>query len=98
MVILEIARTPDTSMKKPKDMRPYWHANLRIVAVLLAIWFGVGYCGSIFFIESLNTIKIGNLGLGFWLAQQGSIFVFVVLVLVYALWMDRLDRRFDVGD
>ena len=85
-------------MKKPKDMRAYWHANLRVVAVLLAIWFCVGYCGSIFFIEALNTYQIGNLGLGFWLAQQGSIFVFVILVLVYALWMDRLDRQFDVGE
>ena len=85
-------------MKKPKDMRVYWHANLRVVAILLAIWFGVGYGCSIFFIESLNTIQIGSVGLGFWLAQQGSIFVFVILVLIYALWMDRLDRQFDVGE
>ena len=85
-------------MKQPKELRAYWHANLRIVAILLAIWFGVGFCCSIFFIESLNTITIGNLGLGFWFAQQGSIFVFVILVLAYALWMDRLDRKFDVGD
>jgi putative solute:sodium symporter small subunit len=85
-------------MKQPKDMRAYWFANLRIVAFLLAIWFGVGFCCSIFFIDSLNSIQIGKVGLGFWFAQQGSIFVFVILVLVYALWMDRLDRKFDVGE
>ena len=85
-------------MNKPKDMRAYWFANLRIVAFLLAIWALVGFGCSIFFIDSLNTFKIGKLGLGFWFAQQGSIYVFVILVLVYALWMDRLDRKFDVGE
>ncbi|MFK7769666.1 MAG: DUF4212 domain-containing protein [Mariniblastus sp.] len=85
-------------MKKPKDMREYWYANLRVVAVLLTIWFVVAYGISIFFIDSMNTIQIGNVGLGFWFAQQGSIYVFVVLVLVYALWMDMLDRKFDVGE
>ena len=84
--------------KKPKDMRAYWFANLRIVALLLTVWFIVGFCCSIFFIDSLNSIQIGKLGLGFWFAQQGSIFVFVILVLIYAVWMDRLDRRFDVGE
>lgn len=85
-------------MNKPKDVRAYWFANLRVVTLLLLIWLVVGYGCSIFFIETLNKIQIGNVGLGFWFAQQGSIFVFVMLVLVYALWMDRLDRQFDVGD
>lgn len=87
-------------MSKPgkKDLHQYWKDNLRIVAVLLFIWFVVGYCCSIFFIEQLNQVKVGQIGLGFWFAQQGSIFVFISLVLVYALWMDRLDRKYDVGD
>ena len=51
-----------------------------------------------FLIEPLNRIRIGEIGLGFWFAQQGSIFTFVLLVLVYAIWMDRLDRRHDVGE
>ena len=50
------------------------------------------------FIEQLNTIRIGGVGLGFWFAQQGSIFVFVLLVLAYAVRMDRLDRQYDVGE
>ena len=76
----------------------YWKSNLVAVATLLTIWFGVGYVCSIFFIDWMNTIKIGNVGLGFWFSQQGSIFVFVLLVLAYALWMDRLDRKHGVGE
>lgn len=64
----------------------------------MSIWFVVAFCISIFFIEPLNSFTIGKLGLGFWFAQQGSIFVFIVLVLAYALLMDRLDRKFDVDE
>ncbi len=85
-------------MASPKDLRKYWNENIRIVLFLLAIWFAVGFGASILFIEQLNQIKIGNLGLGFWFAQQGSIFVFILLVLAYAIWMDRLDRKYGVGD
>jgi putative solute:sodium symporter small subunit len=81
-----------------QNARRYWIANLKIVSVLMGIWFLVGYVASIFGIEWLNQFKIGNLGLGFWMAQQGSIFVFVVLVFVYAIWMDWLDRKHEVGD
>ena len=82
----------------PHDKNSYWRSNIRAVAFLLSIWFLVGFCGSIFFIERLNEAKVGQVGLGFWMAQQGSIFVFVILVLAYALWMDRLDRKHDVGE
>ena len=81
-----------------QDARNYWKANLRTVVLLLAIWFVVGFVCSILFIEPLNGFKIGKIGLGFWFAQQGSIFVFVLLVLSYAIWMDRLDRKYDVGE
>ena len=80
------------------NSKRYWLANLRIVSILMTIWFLVAYGASIFGIEWLNQIKIGQLGLGFWMAQQGSIYVFVVLVFVYAIWMDRLDRKFNEGD
>ena len=85
-------------MSKSKDPQGYWRSNVRAVVVLLTIWFIVGYLCSIFFIDALNGIKIGQVGLGFWFAQQGSIYAFVVLVLAYAVWMDRLDRKHDVGD
>lgn len=85
-------------MNKEKNKNDYWKANLRVVAVLLSIWFVAAFCCSIFFITPLNAIKIGQVGLGFWIAQQGSIFVFVGLVLIYALWMDRLDSKFGLRD
>ncbi|MEM7455157.1 MAG: DUF4212 domain-containing protein [Planctomycetota bacterium] len=76
----------------------YWLKNIRLVSILLAIWFVAGFVLSIFFIDVLNGIKIGNVGLGFWMAQQGSIYIFVVLVLVYALLMDRIDRSAEGAD
>lgn len=78
--------------------KSYWKANLRIVVFLLLIWFLAGFVFSIFGIDFLNRFRIGNLGLGFWMAQQGSIYIFVVLVLVYAVAMDRLDKRYREGD
>ena len=86
------------SDKRKAELQMYWRDNIRVVSFLLFIWFAVAYGCSIFCIELLNQIQIGNVGLGFWFAQQGSIFVFVILVLVYALWMDRLDRKYDVGE
>jgi putative solute:sodium symporter small subunit len=76
--------------------RAYWRANLRVMAILLCIWFGVSFVLGIIAVEPLNAVHIGGFPLGFWFAQQGSIYVFIVLILVYALWMDRIDRRFDV--
>lgn len=87
-----------TTKLNSSDLKQYWRENIKIVSILLTIWFVVGYCFSIFFIEQLNQIQIGNVGLGFWFAQQGSIYVFIVLVLVYALWMDRLDRKYGVNE
>ncbi len=73
----------------------YWKSNLRVVVTLLIIWFGVG-CGlSIFAVEWLNQFKIGGFPLGFWMAQQGAIYVFIVLILVYSILMDRLDSRYN---
>ena len=76
----------------------YWKDNLIVVSILLFIWFVVGFGCGIFQIDNLNNFKVGKLGLGFWIAQQGAIFVFVLIVLAYALWMDRLDRKHGVGD
>ena len=78
------------------DRRAYWRANLRVMAILLVIWFGVSYGLGIFFVEKLNLYHVAGFPLGFWFSQQGSIYVFVVLVLVYARWMDRIDARFGV--
>lgn len=77
-----------------ENARAYWKANLRYLVILLTIWFLVSYGAGILFKDYLNTIKIGGFQLGFWFAQQGSIFVFVALIFVYVYLMNRLDRKF----
>lgn len=76
----------------------YWRANLTLLAVLLVIWFVVSYGFGILLVEPLNSISLGGYKLGFWFAQQGSIYVFLVLIFVYAWAMNRLDRKFNVHE
>ena len=71
----------------------YWRAQMRRIAVLLAIWGAVAFGLAIFGAPSLNAVSLGGIPLGFWWAQQGSIFVFVLLILAYAILSDRADRR-----
>lgn len=73
--------------------RAYWKKNLQYLAGLLAIWFIVSYGCAIVFVNHLDKIKIGGFRLGFWFAQQGSIYVFVVLIFIYVFLMNRLDKR-----
>lgn len=68
------------------------------MTILLAIWFVVGYVFGIFIVEPLNTIRLGGFPLGFWFAQQGSIYVFVVLIFVYCALMKKLDKEYDVDE
>ena len=76
----------------------YWSANLRLVALCLVIWFVVSYLFGIILVEPLNSISLGGYKLGFWFAQQGSIYVFCALILVYVILMNRLDAKFDVSE
>jgi len=76
----------------------YWKANLRLVTILLVIWFVVSYGFGIILAEPLNAIRIGGVGLGFWFAQQGSIYTFVALIFVYAHQMNKLDKKFGVSE
>jgi len=76
----------------------YWKANLRLLVICLTIWFVVSYLFGIILVNQLNAIRIGGVGLGFWFAQQGSIYVFVALIFVYAWRMNKLDRQFDVHE
>ena len=76
----------------------YWKANIRLVTILLIIWFTVSYLFGIILVEPLNTIRIGGVGLGCWFAQQGSIFTFLILIFVYAIRMNTLDRKFNVHE
>lgn len=81
----------------PADPSGYWRSNLRLVAVLLAVWAIVSFGLSIVFVEPLNQTRLGGFPLGFWFAHQGSIYTFVVLIWIYAWAADRLARRHGVG-
>ena len=74
--------------------RTYWQATLRLMAILLAIWFSVSFGFGILLRDTLDRVSIGGAPLGFWFAQQGSILTFVVLIFVYAWAMNRLERRY----
>ena len=81
-----------------KNMTAYWKENLRYLVILLSIWFTVSYGLGIFFADSLNNIKLGGFKLGFWFAQQGSIYVFVILIFVYVYLMNKLDKKYGVDE
>lgn len=76
----------------------YWQANIKLMLKLLVIWFVVAYGCSILFVDLLNTIQIGGYKLGFWFAQQGSMYVFVALIFYYAKKIGDLDRQYGVEE
>lgn len=78
----------------------YWSRNIRYLGILLSVWFVVSYGFGIVFAESLNAMNLPgtNYPLGFWFAQQGSVYVFVVLIFIYVWLMNRLDVEFDVDE
>lgn len=83
------------SEKKATD---YWKANVRLLTGILVVWFIVSYVFGIILVEPLNNIHIGGYKLGFWFAQQGSIYVFVVLIFFYVWRMNKMDRDYDVHE
>ena len=88
----------DPQNQPEADHRPYWRANLKLMGVLLAIWFIVSFGFGILLVEPLNRIEFFGFKFGFWWAQQGSIYVFVVLIFIYAAAMRRIDRKHGVSD
>ncbi|WP_440958109.1 DUF4212 domain-containing protein [Oceanicaulis sp. LC35] len=89
---------PDDHMITESKFQKYWRANLNLMGVLLAIWFIVSYGFGILFRDVLDNFSIGGAPLGFWFAQQGAIYVFVVLIFVYSAMMHRIEQKFDVDD
>lgn len=77
-----------------KSRAQYWKKNLSYLVILLAIWFVSSYGLGIFLVDPLNEIHVGGFKLGFWFAQQGSIYVFVVLIFVYVRLMNKLDKKY----
>lgn len=78
--------------------KKYWHTNLRYMILLLLIWGIVSYGCGILFVEELNQFRIGGFPLGFWFAQQGAIYTFVVIIFVYYFLMQHLDKKYDVHE
>lgn len=91
---------PANSSPTAQKNQDYWRKNLRIVGVLLVIWATVSCGFGILLVDSLNTVRIPGTGfkLGFWFAQQGSIYVFVILIAIYVWVMNKLDREYGVAD
>jgi putative solute:sodium symporter small subunit len=79
---------------RERRLRAYWRANTALIRNLLLIWAFVSLGCSILFVPILNNLNFGSVPLGFWMAQQGSIFVFVILIFIYAIQMDKLDRKY----
>ena len=79
---------------KQQNATAYWKENLKYLVILLSIWFIVSYGAGIIFKDALNEIRLGGFKLGFWFAQQGSIYVFVILIFVYVRIMNELDKKY----
>lgn len=82
----------------PNQREAYWRANTALIRNLLIIWAVVSLGMSILFVQPLNTIRFFGVPFGFWMAQQGSIYVFVTLIFVYAVQMDKLDKKYNRKD
>ena len=72
----------------------YWKENLKYVGILLSVWFLVSFCFSILFKDFLDTFYLGGFKLGFWFAQQGSMYVFVILIFIYVYLINKLDKKY----
>ena len=80
-----------------KNAHQYWKSNIRIVLSLLAVWFFISFVCGILLVDVLDSIRFGGFKLGFWIAQQGAIFVFVALIYVYIHLMDKLDDEYKLN-
>lgn len=85
-------------MKKSENSKLYWRKNLQYLAILLSIWFTSSILCSIVFVEQLDKIQFWGYRLGFYFAQQASIWIFVEIIFIYAWLMNRLDKKFRIED
>lgn len=93
--------SPETGLSgdsETADSNAYWKANLRLLAILMIIWFAVSFGAGILLREWLDQFMLGGYPLGFWFAQQGSIYVFIVLIFIYTFCMRRLERKYKLED
>ena len=78
-----------------RSAQSYWKSNIRLVIALMCVWFFISFGCGIILADALDTIRFGGFKLGFWIAQQGAIFVFVALIYIYIYYMDKLDDRYE---
>ena len=88
----------DEEVLSEARVKAYWRANINLLLILLAVWFTVSYGFGILLVDWLNRISLFGFKLGFWWAQQGSIYTFVILIFVYVALIGRIDRKFGVDD
>ncbi|BCO20503.1 DUF4212 domain-containing protein [Alteromonas sp. McT4-15] len=86
------------AFRNEEDKKAYWRENLSLLAKLLVVWFIVSFGAGILFVDALNEIQFFGFKLGFWFAQQGSIYVFVALIFVYMAKMNAMDKRYGVDE
>jgi putative solute:sodium symporter small subunit len=86
------------SFQNQDAAKAYWRENVRLLIILLTIWFVVSFGAGILFVEQLNQIRIGGFKLGFWFAQQGSIYIFVMLIFFYVWKMNKIDKKYNVQE
>lgn len=89
---------PNNELTREARQQAYWSANLRLTLGLLAIWFVCSFGAGILLRDTLDQFSFGGAPLGFWFAQQGAIYIFVVLIFVYCAAMNRLERKYRIGD
>ena len=85
-------------MENSQNQKQYWKENIRLLFILLSIWYLVSFGAGILWVEELNAIRLGVFKLGFWFAQQGSIYVFVILIFIYVKLMNKLDKKYGYDD
>ncbi len=81
-----------------QNVKKYWKENLKLLGILLLIWFAASYACGILFAEQLNHFHLGGFPVGFWFAQQGSIYIFIILIWVYVRKMNTLDKKYGVNE
>lgn len=85
-------------VKKNGNDKAYWYATLKLLGVILSVWAIVSFLLSIVLVDTLNKVTLGGYPLGFWFAQQGSIYIFIALIFIYVLLIGRIDKKFDVHE
>ena len=85
-------------MSSKSNAEAYWSANIRLMTILLVIWFAVSFGAGVLFADALDSIRIFGFKLGFFFAQQGSIYVFVALIFIYVWRMNKIEREYDVHE